>query len=383
MKPEMKKLKVMIVEDEIIVAKDIQRILTKLGYEAHPPFSSAQKALDAIETVKPDFILLDINLRGSEMDGIDLAKQIHEHYHIPFLFLTAFSDKSTLDRAKLTEPYGYIIKPFEEDDIRSAIEIAHYKYTKDLEVKNTGNRFAAALEKVDMAVIITDANNKVTFLNKSAESLTGTSRTDALGKDNEYVFRHSPEQSKSTFKMLAHASDPNTVGTGLTAVISNGTEEKKMNISWFPILSVNNKLNGAALVLGSSSVQGASPLQAESGTDKNLMNFLENVYSSNSFFIKKDSRFVKVNFKEVLWIEALDNYVVIKTQSKEQFIIHSSMKDIEMRLPQLTFVRIHRSYIIQLDKISAMEENAVIIDGTRLAIGKSFKDGLLSRLKMF
>jgi DNA-binding LytR/AlgR family response regulator len=135
-------------------------------------------------------------------------------------------------------------------------------------------------------------------------------------------------------------------------------------------------------VLSGSGSNGAAST-GEPGTDKNLMNFLENVYSSNSFFIRKDSRFVKVNFKEVLWIEALDNYVVIKTQSKEQFIIHSSMKDIEMRLPQLTFVRIHRSYIVQLDKISAMEENAVIIDGTRLAIGKSYKDALLSRLKMF
>src|SRR5258708_21567457 len=201
----MKKLKIMIVEDEIIVAKDIQRILTKLGYESHPPFSAGQKALDAIETVKPDFILLDINLRGSDMDGIELAKQIHEHYHIPFLFLTAFSDKSTLDRAKLTEPYGYIIKPFEEDDIRTAIEIAHYKYTKDLEVKNTGNRFAAALEKVDMAVIITDANHKVNFMNKSAEAVTGASRGDALGKDSEFVFRSSPDQAKETFKMLAHS----------------------------------------------------------------------------------------------------------------------------------------------------------------------------------
>lgn len=374
----MKKLKVMIVEDEIIVAKDIQRILAKLGYEAHPPFSAAQKALDAIETVKPDFILLDINLRGSEMDGIELGKQIHEHYHIPFLYLTAFSDKSTLDRAKLTEPYGYIIKPFEEDDIRTAIEIAHYKYTKDLEVKNTGNRFAAALEKVDMAVIITDANNKVTFMNSTAESLTGTSRADALGKEGEYVFRNSPDQTKEALKQLLQS----TAGkSDLPVVVSNGTQDKKMTANWFPILTVNDKINGAAVVLSSAGVTGVS--SGESGTDKNLMNFLENVYSSNSFFIRKDSRFVKVNFKEVLWIEALDNYVVIKTQSKEQFIIHSSMKDIEMRLPQLTFVRIHRSYIVQLDKISAMEENAVIIDGTRLAIGKSYKEGLLSRLKMF
>lgn len=215
-------------------------------------------------------------------------------------------------------------------------------------------------------------------MNQSAETITGTSRAEALGKESEYVFRNSPDTTKDTLKVVAQS----TVGKGdMSVVVSNGAQEKKMNVSWFPILSVNDKINGAALVLSSGANGGGAP--SEGGTDKNLMNFLENVYSSNSFFIRKDSRFVKVNFKEVLWIEALDNYVVIKTQSKEQFIIHSSMKDIEMRLPQLTFVRIHRSYIVQLDKISAMEENAVIIDGTRLAIGKSYKDGLLSRLKMF
>ncbi len=376
----MKKIKIMIVEDEIIVAKDIQRILAKLGYEVHPPFSSGKKALDAVETVKPDFILLDINLRGSEIDGIQLAQQIHEHFHIPFLFLTAFSDKATLDRAKLTEPYGYIIKPFEEDDIRSAIEIAYYKYTKDLEMRNSGNRYAAALEKIDVAVVITDANSKVTFMNKSAELLTGASRSDALGKDIENTFRNSPENTKNIFKELGQSTTGKAGKDGETGVlISNGAQEKKVNISTYTILSVNEKINGTAFVLGSE----ASLAPTESGADKNLTNFLENIYSHNSFFIKKDSRFVKVNFKEVLWIEALDNYVVIKTQSKEQFIIHSSMKEIEMRLPQITFVRIHRSYIVQLEKITSMEENAVIIDGTRLAIGKSFKDTLMSRLKIF
>jgi len=235
------------------------------------------------------------------------------------------------------------------------------------------------LEKVEMAVIISDANNKVTFLNKAAESLTGTDKADALAKDNEYIFRHSSDKTKEVLKLLTQASEPHKLPGTLAIAVSNGINEKKMNVNWFPILTVNNKINGSALVLSGTGVQSTE----EQSTDKNLMNFLENVYASNSFFIRKDSRFVKVNFKEVLWIEALDNYVVIKTQSKEQFIIHSSMKDIEMRLPQLTFVRIHRSFIVQLDKITAMEENAVIIDGTRLAIGKSYKDALLSRLKMF
>ncbi len=375
-------LKIMIVEDEIIVAKDIQRILKKLGYEAFDPFANGKKALDSIEKLSPDLILLDINLKSSEMDGINVAEQIHQHYQIPFIFLTAFSDKATLERAKLTEPYGYIIKPFEEDDIRTAIEIAYYKYTKDLEMQNKGNRFAAALDSLEVAVIITDANEKVIFMNKMAETLTGCLKQEALGKDIGIAMKNSPIETKSAFKTLAHTvvgespkQDPES-----QIHISNGATDHAVAVNTFPILSVNNKINGCAFVMTSP---GRKDAVQESNADKNLFNFLENIYANNSFFVKKDSRFVKVNFQDILWIEALDNYVIIKTSSKEQFILHSSMKDIESKLPQLNFARVHRSYIVHLEKISALEENACIIDGNRIPIGKSYKDNVMSRLNLF
>ncbi len=375
-------LKIMIVEDEIIVAKDIQRILKKLGYEAFDPFANGKKALDSIEKLTPDLILLDINLKSSEMDGIHVAEQIHQHYQIPFIFLTAFSDKATLERAKLTEPYGYIIKPSEEDDIRTAIEIAYYKYTKDLEMQNKGNRFAAALDSLEVAVIITDSNEKVIFMNKMAETLTGCLKQEALGKDISIAMKNSPSETKSAFKTLAHTVVGETAKADPESQIhiSNGATDHKVAVNTFPILSVNNKINGCAFVMTSP---GRRDAVQESSADKNLFNFLENIYANNSFFVKKDSRFVKVNFQDILWIEALDNYVIIKTSSKEQFILHSSMKDIESKLPQLNFARVHRSYIVQLEKITALEENACIIDGNRIPIGKSYKDNVMSRLNLF
>jgi PAS domain S-box-containing protein len=375
-------LKIMIVEDEIIVAKDIQRILKKLGYEAFDPFANGKKALDSIEKLSPDLILLDINLKSSELDGIQVAEQIHQHYQIPFIFLTAFSDKATLERAKLTEPYGYIIKPFEEDDIRTAIEIAYYKYTKDLEMQNKGNRFAAALDSLEVAVIITDANEKVIFMNKMAETLTGCLKQEALGKDISIAMKNSPVETKSAFKTLAHTvvGEVPKQDAESQIHISNGATDHRVAVNTFPILSVNNKINGCAFVMTSP---GRKDAVQETSADKNLFNFLENIYANNSFFVKKDSRFVKVNFQDILWIEALDNYVIIKTSSKEQFILHSSMKDIEAKLPQLNFARVHRSYIVQLEKISALEENACIIDGNRIPIGKSYKDNVMSRLNLF
>jgi PAS domain S-box-containing protein len=373
----------MIVEDEIIVAKDIQRILKKLGYEAFDPYANGKKALDAIEKHQPDLILLDINLKSSDIDGVQVGEQIHQHYHVPFIYLTAFSDKNTLERAKLTEPYGYILKPFDEDDIRTAIEIAYYKYTKDLEMQNKGNRFAAALENLDVAVIITDSNEKVIFMNKMAETLTGCLKQEALGKDISVAMKNSPQETKNVFKNLAHTvvGENAPKDSDSQIPVSNGAGENKVAINTFPILTVNNKINGCAFVM-SASERPASPAEAAS-TDKNLFNFLENIYANNSFFVKKDSRFVRVNFQDILWIEALDNYVIIKTVSKEQFILHSSMKDIEAKLPPLNFSRVHRSYIVQLEKINALEENACIIDGNRIPIGKSYKDNLMSRLNLF
>ncbi len=377
----MSALKIMIVEDEVIVAKDIQRILKKLGYEAFDPYANGKKALDAIEKLNPDLILLDINLKSSEIDGIQVGEQIHQHYQIPFIYLTAFSDKITLDRAKLTEPYGYIIKPFEEDDIRTAIEIAYYKYTKDLETLNKGNRFAAALDSLEVAVIITDSHEKVIFMNKMTETLTGCLKQEALGKDISITMKNCEAETKATFKSLAHTIvGESRKGEDMEVVISNGATEHRVSVSTFPILTVNNKINGCAFVL---TAPGRRDSVQETSTDKNLFNFLENIYANNSFFVKKDSRFVKVNFQDILWIEALDNYVIIKTSSKEQFILHSSMKDIESKLPQLNFARVHRSYIVQIEKINALEENACIVDGNRIPIGKSFKDNLMSRLNLF
>jgi PAS domain S-box-containing protein len=378
----MSALKIMIVEDESIVAKDIQRILKKLGYEAFDPFAQGKKALDAIEKLNPDLILLDINLKGSELDGIQIAEQIHQNYQIPFIFLTAFSDKNTLERAKLTEPYGYIIKPFEEDDIRTAIEIAYYKYTKDLEMQNKGNRFAIALDSLDVAVIITDANEKIIFMNKMAETLTGSLKQEVLGKDIGLAMKNCTQDTRDSFRSMANtvvsAVQKNENDSELA--ISNGVAEHRVNVNTFPILTVNNKINGCAFVMTSP---GKKDAVEESSADKNLFNFLENIYANNSFFVKKDSRFVKVNFQDILWIEALDNYVIIKTVSKEQYILHSSMKDIEAKLPQLNFSRVHRSYIVQLEKITALEENACIVDGNRIPIGKSYKDNLMNRLNLF
>lgn len=129
-----KKTKVLIVEDESIVAKDIQNILLKNNFEVLGVANNAETALNYISQEVPDIILMDIMIKGNT-NGIELSHKIKEEYDIPIIFLTAYSDMPTLEKAKVVEPYAYINKPFKNADILSAIEISLFRHKKDLERK--------------------------------------------------------------------------------------------------------------------------------------------------------------------------------------------------------------------------------------------------------
>jgi PAS domain S-box-containing protein len=120
------KKRILIVEDERLVAEDILSTLEDLGYAVTTVVSSGEEAVTAVAREKPDLVLLDIVLKG-ELSGIEVAEHIRSHYKIPVVYLTAYADAPTLEKAKVTEPYGYILKPFEDRELHTAIEIALYK----------------------------------------------------------------------------------------------------------------------------------------------------------------------------------------------------------------------------------------------------------------
>ena len=136
----MSKFNIMVVEDESIVAKDIQQSLKKLGYNVVDVCSTAEAAIVSAKDKKPDLILMDIMLKG-EKSGIDAAEEIKSLISVPIVFLTAYADESTLNKAKITEPYGYIIKPFKEIELHTTIEMAIYKHNKVSEVKKERDLF--------------------------------------------------------------------------------------------------------------------------------------------------------------------------------------------------------------------------------------------------
>ena len=250
----MKKANILIVEDESIVAKDIQQTLEKLGYNVIATLAEGEKALKVVKEMPPDLIFMDIMLKG-EMTGIDTAALIHKEYSIPVIYLTAYADKDTLSRAKMTQPHGYIIKPFKDVDIRTAVELALYKHKKEDKIKKERDLYYSLIKS---------------------------------DKDSE-----------------------------------------------------------------------------------------------GSIFVKSKYQLVKVKIQEIFFIEALKDYVRINTLDN-RYIVHSTMKSIKDKLPASDFARVHRSFIVRLDKISAIEFPNIIIEHEKkhIPIGSSYRDELMNKLKL-
>lgn len=141
----MDNIHILIIEDESIIAEDIRDMLIGLGYDVAGIFGNSDKALDYLSFHSPDLVLCDIHIKGT-MDGIQVAEKIRARKKIPFIFLTSLSDRNTLDRAKKTLPYGYIVKPFDEKDILAGIEMGLYKFSQELE------QMAITREKLDQLV---------------------------------------------------------------------------------------------------------------------------------------------------------------------------------------------------------------------------------------
>jgi diguanylate cyclase (GGDEF)-like protein/PAS domain S-box-containing protein len=178
---------IMVVEDESIVAKDINHRLKSLGYQVPAMASSGAEAIKKASQTLPDLVLMDIRLKG-DMDGVETAEQIRRRFNIPVVYLTAYADNPTLQRAKVTEPFGYILKPFEERELHTCIEVALYKHQMERKLRESEQWLATTLRCIGDGVMATDMTGRVKFINRVGEALTGWTQTDALDKDIAEVF---------------------------------------------------------------------------------------------------------------------------------------------------------------------------------------------------
>lgn len=247
----MAKIEVLVVEDESIVAKDIELTLEKFGYEVVGVENNADDAVKTAKAKKPDVVLMDIMLKGDK-SGIDAAEEILAELNVPVIYLTANTDSDTVQKAKVTQPYGFITKPFKEVDINTSIEMAIYKHSKESEVKS----------------------------------------------------------------------------------------ERDM-----------------------------------------LFSVVENMSTKDSFFVKSKSRFLKIKAEDLYFVEALKDYVVVNTKDK-RYTIHSTMKQIQNKLPTDKFMRVHRSYIVRLDRVHSIEYSNIRMEDVErvIPIGGSYKEDLQNSL---
>lgn len=183
----MTRARILAAEDEAIVAMDLEARLTALGYEVLGVVATGEEAVEKAVALRPDVVLMDIRLKGS-MDGVSAAEAIRRRADVPVVFATAHSDRATLERAKLTEPFGYLVKPYEDRDLETTIEIARYKHAADAKLRRVERWLSATLGSLGDAVLALDPSGHVTYVNAACEALTGWSSAEAIGRPARDVF---------------------------------------------------------------------------------------------------------------------------------------------------------------------------------------------------
>jgi diguanylate cyclase (GGDEF)-like protein/PAS domain S-box-containing protein len=174
----MTQVRILVVEDESIVALDIQDRLEALGYDVPITVGSGEKAIEQAGVTRPDLVLMDIQLQG-QMDGVEAADQIRQRFGIPVVYLTANADHPTVQRAKVTEPFGYVIKPFEERELHTTIEVALYKHQAEQTLKESEERYRLLVELSPEAIVV-QSDDRIVYANPAASYLFGAQGAETL-----------------------------------------------------------------------------------------------------------------------------------------------------------------------------------------------------------
>jgi PAS domain S-box-containing protein len=178
-----RKAKVLIVEDELIIGKNIERYLGHLGYDVLDVCSSSEEALEIIHEEMPDLVLMDINIEGSE-DGVSLADRLHREYQLPVVFLSALMDEETLERAKISQPFGYIVKPFSQRELHIALEIALYKADMEKRIKDQEVMLQALIDTMKQGFCLLDHQGRIVYANQELVRMLGHTEAQTVMSKN-------------------------------------------------------------------------------------------------------------------------------------------------------------------------------------------------------
>jgi len=213
--------------------------------------SSGEEALEAAAVHSPELILMDIMLDGA-MDGIQAAAIIRERHRIPVVYLTAYADERTLQRAKITEPFGYIIKPFEDRELGITIEMALYKHTIERRLVESERWLATTLNSIGDAVITTDERGRIKYLNPAARRVLGCEESRALGKELSTIFALYDDKGENVAPDLASKVLEQGQSMSFTethTLMAGPHREIPVNLSHAPIIAEGGAIRGTTLVL--------------------------------------------------------------------------------------------------------------------------------------
>lgn len=234
------KPRILIVEDERIVAKDIQNKLEGMGYKVVDILSTGEEAIKRAKKLKPSLILMDIKLKG-DVDGIRAAEAINRENNIPVVYLTAYSDNNTLERAKLTKPFGYIIKPFEDRDLYTTIEIALYKSKIEEKLRKSEEKYRLLVETMNEGITLADENSIITYVNKQACDMVGYREDELIGRCFDELLN--PDSKKILNKQVEFRKQGKTDKYELPVVTKSGKVVHFL-ISPRPIINKKGEFKG-------------------------------------------------------------------------------------------------------------------------------------------
>jgi len=204
-------VKIMVVEDEAVIAMRLQQRLTEMGYDVAGVAYSGEEALEKAMSLRPDLILMDIIIPG-KLDGIAVAEIVKSELDIPVIFLTAFSENQIIERAKKVEPFGYILKPFQDREIKVAIEVALYKIEMENALKESEEKFRALAKNANDGILIACGEGEHVYSNKRASEITGYSIAELL---------------KTKIKDLAHPDEFEKIRERYCTIISGKPFDKQ------------------------------------------------------------------------------------------------------------------------------------------------------------
>lgn len=241
-----KEIKILVVEDEAIIAYELTKKLSQLGFNPLKYVDTGERAILSIEENSPDLVILDIKIKGA-MDGIEIAEIIKENYEIPFIFLSAFSDSRSLERVRSTEPYGYIPKNSTKIDLYTTVKIALQRFMIEKEFQSKDKMLSATLRSISDAVIGLNREGFITAWNKGAENIFGWKIEEIIGENiSILVPSYIPNEIPGIMDDLAEQ------GTfRLYDALCQRKDKSVLNVSITisPVDSKNGRINGFSFVI--------------------------------------------------------------------------------------------------------------------------------------